>query len=278
MTACGPPPSSPGWSTATRRMVSDPPLSCRSRSAGGEGWASRRAAALRGYGRSLSGDRRRLLEQFRYVDMARKVVGVGSVGIPRVGRPPRRRGRRRSADAADQGGARVRAPALLRPHAYSNQGQRVVRAAADAGQLRHLPRLEPGPGTRRRHSRLLPAPALGLEGDLGLEAGTVATITIMAEICGWTLARAHARSGDRVAIAAYLGAGPAFDRAMADFASPTRTATSATSRPSPGPRRTARIEVSSEGMSPDRRAENAADRRPVRSRGSGPSGPRTRRR
>jgi len=53
-----------------------------------------------------------------------------------------------------------------------------------------------------------------------VEAGTVATITIRAEICGWTLARAHARSGDRVAIAAYLGAGPAFDRAMADFAEP----------------------------------------------------------
>ena len=39
-----------------------------------------------------------------------------------------------------------------------------------------------------------------------------------AELCGWCMARAHARSGDRVAIASYLGAGDRFDRAMADFA------------------------------------------------------------
>jgi hypothetical protein len=51
-----------------------------------------------------------------------------------------------------------------------------------------------------------------------VERGTVASLTILAEMCGWTVARAHARSGDRVAIAAYLGGSPAFDRAMARFA------------------------------------------------------------
>ena len=43
-------------------------------------------------------------------------------------------------------------------------------------------------------------------------------LLVYAKMCGWALARAHARSGDRVAIASYLGSGDAFDRAIADFA------------------------------------------------------------
>ena len=80
-----------------------------------------------------------------------------------------------------------------------------------------------------------------------VEAGTVATITIMAEICGWTLARAHARSGDGVAIAAYLGAGPAFDRAMADFAESYADRNERDFEAFAKAERDGRIEVSSDG-------------------------------
>ena len=49
-------------------------------------------------------------------------------------------------------------------------------------------------------------------------SGTPIGLTVYAQLCGWTLARAHARSGDRIAIAAYLGSAKTFDRALADFA------------------------------------------------------------
>ncbi len=58
---------------------------------------------------------------------------------------------------------------------------------------------------------------------------------VYGEICGWTLARAHARSGDRVAIASYLGSSDAFDRAIARFAAPTPSRTTSTTAPSPRP-------------------------------------------
>jgi hypothetical protein len=51
-----------------------------------------------------------------------------------------------------------------------------------------------------------------------VELMSAGTMDVYAELCGWTLARAHARSGDRIAIAAYLGGGSAFDRAIAEFA------------------------------------------------------------
>ncbi len=56
-------------------------------------------------------------------------------------------------------------------------------------------------------------------------------MVVYARMCGATLARAHARSGDRIAIAAYLGNSDVFDRAIADFSTPTPTRTSATTRP-----------------------------------------------
>jgi hypothetical protein len=44
------------------------------------------------------------------------------------------------------------------------------------------------------------------------------SLEVYARLCGWTLARAHARSGDRIVISAYLGSSPKFDNAIADFA------------------------------------------------------------
>ena len=84
---------------------------------------------------------------------------------------------------------------------------------------RHLPRLVPGDRARRARTRLLRAPALGLEA-LGRRRTALAPrgLEVYARICGWTLARAHARSGDRFAIASYLGGGDSFDRAICSFA------------------------------------------------------------
>jgi uncharacterized protein (DUF2252 family) len=171
------------------------------------------------YRRSLAGDRRHLLERFRYVDMARKVVGVGSVGtrawiILLAGR-----------DGADPLVLQLKEarPSVLAPFAgksrFTNQGQRVVegqrlmQASSDIflGWSR-------GPAvdgtTRDFYVRQLWD--WKISADVG--QGTPATQGIYGQMCGWTLARAHARSGDRIAIAAYLGSGAAFDNAVAEFA------------------------------------------------------------
>ena len=107
------------------------------------------------------------------------------------------------------------------------EGQRLMQAASDIflGWTRAT-------ATSTASARLLRAPALGLEG-LGADRDDDARAGCAdyAEICGWTLARAHARSGDRVAIAAYLGDKGQLRRALAEFPRPTPTRTSATTPP-----------------------------------------------
>jgi uncharacterized protein (DUF2252 family) len=170
---------------------------------------------FRAYRATLQDDRRHLLERFEIVDAARKVVGVGSVGtrafiVLLQGR-----------DAQDPLFLQVKEAtasvleAYLRKSRYRTHGQRVVegqrmmQAASDIylGWTKGL--------DVRRHfywrqlrdmkgsieAELLRAPGLGFYG----------------RICGWTLARAHARSGDPVAIAEYLGASSAFDKSITDF-------------------------------------------------------------
>jgi uncharacterized protein (DUF2252 family) len=175
---------------------------------------------LRSYRRTLPRERRRLLEQYRYVHMARKVVGVGSVGtrawiVLLTGR-----------DDADplvlqfkEAEASVLEP-HLRPSEAPQHGQRVVegqrlmQAAGDPFLGWH--RVQEGiDGTSHDYYvrqlwdwKLSPA----------VEAMRPRGLMVYAEMCGWTLARAHARSGDRIAIAAYLGAGDRFDRALQAFA------------------------------------------------------------
>ena len=174
---------------------------------------------IRGYRRTLQGDRRKLLERFRYVHAARKVVGVGSVGtrayiMLALGR-----------DDDDplflqfkEAEASVLEPFLGRSE-YQNHGQRVVegqrltQAASDIalGWIR-----TPGfDGVKRDfYVRQL----WDSKGSAIIELMDPGQLTGYAELCGTELARAHARSGDSTAIAAYLGRTDTFDRALAEFA------------------------------------------------------------
>jgi uncharacterized protein (DUF2252 family) len=177
-------------------------------------------AALDGYAASLDEDCRYLFETYRFVDMARKVVGVGSVGTRawvllfagRSGRDPLVL-QMKEAQAS-----------VLEPHlgasVFENHGERVVRgqrlsqAAIDVflGWQRSVGLDgEPHDFYIRQLWDWKASIDLSTMGESGLHAYTRA--------CGWSMARAHARSGDRLAIAAYLGAGAKFDQAIAQFAS-----------------------------------------------------------
>ena len=176
---------------------------------------------LDSYGRSLSRDRRRLLQRYRYADLARKVVGVGSVGtrcwvILLLGRD--------SNDALFLQAKEAPRSALERFAArseFSNQGQRVVegqrlmQAASDIflGWLREPPGIE-DLKLRDLYVRQL----WDSKTSFDIAAMRPSDMTFYARLCAWTLARAHARSGDAIAIAGYLGSSDAFDRAIAAFA------------------------------------------------------------
>jgi uncharacterized protein (DUF2252 family) len=171
------------------------------------------------YARSLSDNRRHLLDSYRYVHLARKVVGVGSVGTRAwVVLLEGRDGNDPLVLQAKQAVASVLEP-FAAASAYAAHGRRVVegqrlmQAASDiflgwdtVTGLDGVP--------RDYYVRQLWDGKLS--GDIGrmTESGFAA----YTRSCGWSLARAHARSGDRVALAAYLGSGSAFDKAIARFA------------------------------------------------------------
>jgi uncharacterized protein (DUF2252 family) len=176
-------------------------------------------AGLQGYRRSLSGARRHLLEQFHYVDAARKVVGVGSVGTRAWVVLMRGTDNDESLILQlKEAGQSVLAPYAGRSR-FNNQGQRVVvgqqllQASSDTflGWNR-MPSLDGA--SRDFYIRQLWDWKLSAD----VEKQSRATMAIYGQMCGWTLARAHARSGDRIAIAAYLGLGDVFDVAMVEFA------------------------------------------------------------
>ena len=171
------------------------------------------------YRGSLPRDRRSLLESYRYVHAARKVVGVGSVGTRawillllgatttiRCSSSSRRRSRRCS--------SRSSARAEYAQHGQRVvEGQRMMQAAPDI--LLGWERIATIDGERRDfYIRQL----WDAKGSAEVELMNPSGLEAYGMVCGWTLARAHARSGDRIAIAAYLGSGDAFDRAMASFA------------------------------------------------------------
>jgi uncharacterized protein (DUF2252 family) len=175
---------------------------------------------IRDYRRTLETDRRHLLSQYEFVDLAHKVVGVGSVGTRAwialmMGR-----------DDSDplflqvkQAQASVLEGFTGRSE-YTNSGQRVVagqrvmQAASDI--FLGWQRITGLDGVQRDfYLRQL----RDWKGSAVIEGMPPKTMTLYAQLCGWTLARAHARSGDRIAISAYLGSGTVFDEAIADFAS-----------------------------------------------------------
>ncbi|MFI1065891.1 MULTISPECIES: DUF2252 domain-containing protein [Streptomyces] len=171
------------------------------------------------YGDSLQTDRRHLLEQYSIVDMARKVVGVGSVGtrcwivllLGRDGEDP-------LILQAKEAGESVLAP-YVGASGYATGGERVVagqrlmQAASDIflgwQQTHGLDGVDRDFYVRQlRDWKGIAEPARMVPRGMRVFAG----------LCGVTLARAHARSGDRIAIAAYLGGGDVFDRALVRFA------------------------------------------------------------
>jgi hypothetical protein len=187
--------------------------------AAGEEIEDQMRSLLRAYRRSLPVERRHLLEGYRYRHMARRVGGVGSVGtrtwiVLLTGR-----------DAGDPLFLQVKeaAPSVLERYTVRDrarnhgqrvvQGQRLMQVDTDIflGWLRATATDDTA---RDYYVRQLWDWKIGAE----VELMSPARLTVYGTLCGWTLARAHARSGDRVAIAAYLGSGGAFDRAIAAFA------------------------------------------------------------
>jgi uncharacterized protein (DUF2252 family) len=206
-----------------RRIISDPPtivpVEDLFANVQAEAIYEQIQAVLNKYRRTLQSDRRHLLNEFTLLHVARKVVGVGSVGT---------RAWIVLMDAADGVEplvlqAKEAQPSVLAEFAgrsrFTNEGERVV-----AGQ--HLMQAQsdiflgwtrvtgPDGVDRDFYVRQLRDWKFSVPIELMRPEG----LTAYARICGWTLARAHARSGDRVALAAYLGGSAKFDQAIADFA------------------------------------------------------------
>ncbi|MER5580314.1 DUF2252 domain-containing protein [Streptomyces asoensis] len=194
-----------------RRIIHDPPLI--------EPAGASDAAALRkifsDYRSTLAGEPRLLLDRYRFVDAARKVVGIGSVGtrcflVLLAGR-----------DTDDPLLLQIKEArsSVLEEHLPTGPyvhpghrvvaGQRLLQASGDVflGWMT-------GPQGRAFYWRQLRDPK-GSAGDAGMSPGELAAY---ARLCGTALARAHARTGDRIAIAGYLGGADTFERAVADFA------------------------------------------------------------
>ncbi|MDI1478887.1 DUF2252 domain-containing protein [Polyangium sp. y55x31] len=206
-----------------RRIISDPPLIVPMeefvKGADREQLEQQVREILRGYRATLQPDRRHLLEGYDFTDMAHKVVGVGSVGARAwillfLGRD-------------DQDPLLLQAkeaqPSVLEPFLgkseYRNSGQRVVegqrlmQAASDI--FLGWQRVKGVDGIERDfYVRQL----RDWKFSVDIAALDKVVLTTYGSLCGWTLARAHARSGDRIAIASYLGKADTFDEAIAAFA------------------------------------------------------------
>jgi uncharacterized protein (DUF2252 family) len=205
------------------QIVSDPPLIVRIDDLLSKVEARELADRLRGllsdYRTSLPDDRRRLLERYRFVDLARKVVGVGSVGtrawvVLLLGRDDRDPLFLQCKEAQ---------PSVLEPFLgqseFENHGQRVVEGqrlmqAGSDTMLGWLSTTGIDGDSRDFYVRQLWDWKTSADVGVMMPAG----MTSYGRMCGWTLARAHARSGDCIAISGYLGGGGAFDQAIERFA------------------------------------------------------------
>ncbi|HEY3509949.1 DUF2252 domain-containing protein [Kribbella sp. NPDC051137] len=204
-----------------RRIVADPPLVVpleQLTEIDGSMVLGQLRHLVEGYRSTLQQDRRHLLDNYRLTGVAHKVVGVGSVGT-------RAWIMLLESTVADEAlllqAKQARPSALstyLSPSVHANEGERVVagqrlmQAASDIflGWLR----AEAADGEQDYYVRQLRDWKLSAD----IETLNPEAMTLYARLCGWTLARAHARSGDRFALAAYLGKSTRFDEAVATFA------------------------------------------------------------
>jgi uncharacterized protein (DUF2252 family) len=198
-----------------RMIDDDPPLLVRIPE--GDELRGQVHAILESYMSTLQEDRRHLLDRYHFVDAARKVVGVGSVGtrafvVLLEGR-----------DQDDPLFLQVKeaSASVLERYVESNTyehhghrvvaGQRLMQAASDIflGWFR---------GTEGEGRDFYWRQLKDMKGSAKVETMSPDELVLYSGLCGWALARAHARSGDRVQIAAYLGKSERFDEAIADFA------------------------------------------------------------
>ena len=207
------------------RIISDPPLlvpidELLPKQEDVASFESQLLGLIAKYRRTLETDRRFLLETFQYADLARKVVGVGSVGtrcwiVLMLGR-----------DESDPLFLQVKEAQasvlsrFVRASKYANQGQRVVAGQrlmqASSDIFLGWERTEAGLDGQQRDFYL--RQLRDWKYSIPIEALVVRGMRVYGEMCGWTLARAHACSGDRIAIAAYLGGSDVFDKAITQFA------------------------------------------------------------
>src|SRR6478735_3268620 len=203
------------------RIVSQPPIVIPSRELGesfgmsADGIQKAVREQLRSYRATLPDDRRILLERFEVIDVARKVVGVGSVGT-------------RAFIALLQGRdeqdplflqLKEATSSVLESHLPKSryrqpgqrvvQGQRMMQATSDIF-LGWTAGLDTSRSFYWRQLR-------DMKGSAVVEGMKPLGMTFYADACGWTLARAHARSGDPIAIASYLGKSDKFERSISDF-------------------------------------------------------------
>jgi len=178
---------------------------------------------LAGYRSTLSEDRRRLLDRFHMVDVARKVVGVGSVGtrawilllLGRDNDDPL------FLQAKEAEASVLEGPAPMSEYDHAGQrvvvGQRVMQASSDI--FLGWNRVDADVSIDGRPHDYYVRQLADMKGSARVDRMDAATLGAYGKVCGWTLARAHARSGDRIAIASYLGNSGSFDRAIASFSS-----------------------------------------------------------
>jgi uncharacterized protein (DUF2252 family) len=175
---------------------------------------------LGAYARTLARDRRSLLDQFELIDFARKVVGVGSVGtrswiallMGRDGKDPLvLQLKEAEASVLEE---------FLAPSEFANHGERVVEGQRliQAGSDIFLGWVHVDAGPEDRAGDFYGRQLRDWKGSAQVDRMKPSDLEAYGRLCGWTLARAHARSGDSIAIAAYLGSGPPFDRAILTFA------------------------------------------------------------
>jgi hypothetical protein len=205
------------------RFVSEPPLLVPAEELLGDRGADELRDALLAvmdhYRESLPADRQHLLDSYRFRHIARKVVGVGSVGT---------RAWVLLLTGADDFDplflqAKEAEASVLEPYAgasrYRNHGHRVVegqRLMQAAGDI--FLGWCPADGIDGRPRDFYVRQLWDWKRSADVDSMSPATFEVYARMCGWTLARGHARSGDRIAIAAYLGASDSFDQAIAEFA------------------------------------------------------------